>query len=59
MRWSYTIFRSDQDLESIQQALDGFGADGWEMVSVVHQVMEDENGDAYDQFTFFFKRAVG
>jgi hypothetical protein len=35
------------------------GQDGWVMVSAsVQQFVDDEN-QAYDQFTFFFKRPVG
>lgn len=56
MKWSYTIYRSDQDLDTIQQSLDSFGQDGWEMVSVSVQQFVDDANLAYDQFTFFFKR---
>ncbi len=56
MRWAYTIYRSDEDLDTIQQALEGFGQEGWEMVSMAVQQFVDEQNAPYDQFTFFFKR---
>ncbi len=56
MRWAYTIFRSDQDLDTIQATLDSLGQEGWEMVSVTHQQLVDDNDVAFDQFTLFFKR---
>ena len=56
MKWTYTIFRSDEDLDTIQQTLDSLGQDGWELVSVSHQQLVDENDAAFDQFTFFLKQ---
>ncbi len=32
------------------------GQDGWELVSVTQQSLVDENEQAYDQYTHFFKR---
>ncbi|MBZ5620991.1 MAG: hypothetical protein LAQ69_20030 [Acidobacteriia bacterium] len=59
MKWVYTIFRSDQDLDTIQSTLDSLGQEGWEMVSVSHQQMVDANDQAFDQYTFFFKQPAG
>jgi len=56
MKWSYTIYRSDEDLDGIQRGLDEMGLDGWELVSVTHQSLVDENEQAFDQYTLFFKR---
>jgi hypothetical protein len=56
MKWSYTIYRSDEDLDGIQKGLDEMGQDGWELVSVTHQSVVDENEQAFDQYTLFFKR---
>lgn len=58
MRWTYTIFRSDEDLDAIQRTLDTMGQDGWELVSVTHQQMVDMEDRPYDQFTFFLKQPV-
>jgi hypothetical protein len=55
MKWVYTIFRSDEDLDSIQKSLDQLGQEGWELVSVSHQQLVDDNDVAFDQYTFFFK----
>ena len=59
MKWSYTIYRSDQDLDSIQQALDSLGLEGWEMVSFAVQQFVDDQNLPFDQYTFFFKRPAG
>jgi len=56
MKWNYTIYRSDEDLDGIQRGLDEMGQDGWELVSVTHQSLVDENEQAFDQYTLFFKR---
>jgi hypothetical protein len=56
MRWIYTIFRSDQDLDTIQATLDSLGQEGWELVSVSHQQLVDDDDRAFDQYTFFFKQ---
>jgi hypothetical protein len=56
MKWSYTIYRSDQDLDTIQKELDSFGQDGWEMVSFSVQQFVDDQEQPYDQYTFLFKR---
>ena len=56
MKWTYTIFRSDEDLDSIQRTLDSMGQDGWELVSVSHQQLVDEQDLAFDQYTFFLKQ---
>jgi len=56
MKWNYTIYRSDEDLDAIQKSLDEMGLDGWELVSVTHQSLVDENEQAFDQYTLFFKR---
>ena len=56
MTWDYTICRSDEDLDGIQKSLDELGLDGWELVSVTQQSLVDENDQAYDQYTLFFKR---
>jgi hypothetical protein len=56
MKWNYTIYRSDEDLDGIQRSLDEMGQDGWELVSVTHQSLIDENEQAFDQYTLFFKR---
>ncbi len=56
MKWIYTIFQSDQDLDSIQATLDSLGQEGWEMVSVSHQQLVDVDDRAFDQYTFFFKQ---
>jgi len=58
MKWSYTIYRSDQDLDTIQQSLDSLGLDGWEMVSFTVQQFVDDQEQPFDQYTFFFKRPV-
>jgi len=58
MKWSYTIYRSDQDLDTIQQSLDGLGQEGWEMVSFAVQQFVDDQDQPFDQYTFFFKRPV-
>ena len=56
MKWTYTIFRSDEDLEAIQRTLDSMGQDGWELVSVSHQQLVDEDDQPFDQYTFFLKQ---
>jgi len=56
MKWTYTIFRSDEDLDSIQRTLYSMGQDGWELVSVSHQQLVDEQDQAFDQYTFFLKQ---
>ena len=56
MKWVYTIFRSDQDLDTIQATLDNLGQEGWELVSVSHQQLVDEADLPFDQYTFFFKQ---
>jgi len=56
MKWIYTIFRSDEDLDAIQKNLDSLGAEGWELVSVSHQQLVDEDDVAFDQYTFFLKQ---
>ena len=56
MKWNYTIYQSDEDLDAIQRSLDEMGLDGWELVSVTHQSLVDENEQAFDQYTLFFKR---
>jgi hypothetical protein len=56
MKWSYTIYRSDQDLDTIQQQLDSLGLEGWEMVSFAVQQFVDDAEQPFDQYTFFFKR---
>jgi hypothetical protein len=56
MTWDYTICRSDEDLDGIQKNLDQLGVDGWELVSVTHQSLVDENEQEFDQYTMFFKR---
>jgi hypothetical protein len=56
MKWIYTIFRSDEDLDSIQGTLDSLGQDGWELVSVNHQQLVDAGDRAFDQYTFFLKQ---
>ncbi len=56
MKWTYTIFRSDEDLDAIQNTLDSLGQEGWELVSVSHQQLVDENDVAFDQYTFFLKQ---
>jgi hypothetical protein len=56
MKWNYTIYRSDEDLDGIQKGLDDMGQDGWELVSATHQSLVDENEQAFDQYTLFFKR---
>ena len=56
MKWTYTIYRSDEDLDGIQKGLDQMGDQGWELVSVTHQSLVDENEEAFDQYTLFFKR---
>jgi len=56
MKWTYTIYRSDEDLDGIQKGLDQMGDEGWELVSVTHQSLVDENEEAFDQYTLFFKR---
>ena len=58
MTWNYTICRSDEDLDGIQRSLDEFGQDGWELVSVTQQSLVDENEQAFDRYTMFFKRPV-
>ena len=59
MKWIYTIFQSDQDLDSIQATLDSLGQEGWELVSVSHQQLVDAADQAFDQYTFFFKQPAG
>jgi hypothetical protein len=59
MKWSYTIYRSDQELDTIQQELDSFGQEGWEMVSFNVQQFMDDQEQPFDQYTFLFKRPVG
>ena len=56
MNWIYTIFRSDEDLDSIQRTLDSLGREGWELVSVNHQQLVDDEDRAFDQYTFFLKQ---
>jgi hypothetical protein len=56
MKWNYTIYRSDEDLDAIQRSLDDMGLDGWELVSVTDQSLVDENDQAFDRYTLFFKR---
>ena len=56
MKWIYTIFQSDQDLDTIQATLDSLGQEGWELVSVSHQQLVDVDDRAFDQYTFFFKQ---
>lgn len=56
MKWDYTICRSDEDLDAIQASLDELGRDGWELVSVTQQSLIDENEQAFDRYTLFFKR---
>ena len=56
MKWTYTIFRSDEDLDSIQRTLDSLGQDGWELVSVSHQQLVDAEDRPFDQYTFFLKQ---
>ena len=56
MKWTYTIFRSDEDLDSIQRSLDSLGQDGWELVSVSHRELVDEEDRPFDQYTFFLKQ---
>jgi hypothetical protein len=56
MKWIYTIFQSDQDLDTIQATLDSLGQEGWELVSVSHQQLVDEADRMFDQYTFFFKQ---
>jgi hypothetical protein len=58
MKWSYTIYRSDQDLDTIQTQLDSLGQEGWEMVSFAVQQFVDDQEQPFDQYTFFFKRQV-
>ena len=58
MKWIYTVFRSDEDLESIQKTLDSLGQEGWELVSVNHQQLVDDDDRAWDQYTFFLKQPV-
>ncbi|HYW44089.1 MAG TPA: hypothetical protein VE959_14600 [Bryobacteraceae bacterium] len=58
MKWSYTIYRSDQDLDTIQKDLDSFGQDGWEMVSFAVQQFVDDQNQPFDQYTFMFKRPL-
>jgi len=58
MKWTYTIYRTDQDLDAIQQELDSFGQEGWEMVSFNVQQFVDDQNQPYDQYTFLFKRPV-
>ena len=47
---------ADEDLDGIQRNLDELGQDGWELVSVTCQSLMDENEEAFDQYTMFFKR---
>lgn len=56
MKWDYTICRSDEDLDAIQASLDELGQDAWELVSVTQQSLVDENEQAFDRYTLFFKR---
>jgi hypothetical protein len=56
MKWNYTICKTDEDLDGIQRNLDELGQDGWELVSVTCQSLMDENEEAFDQYTMFFKR---
>ena len=56
MKWNYTIYRSDEDLDAIQRSLDDMGLDGWDLVSVTDQSLVDENDQAFDRYTLFFKR---
>lgn len=58
MKWTYTIFQSDEDLDTIQKALDSLGQEGWELVSVNQKQLVDEDDRAYDQYTFVLKQAI-
>ncbi len=58
MRWAYTIYRSDEDLDSVQRKLDEIGQEGWELVNVNVQQFVDDDDQPYEGFTFFFKRPL-
>ncbi len=58
MRWAYSIYRSDEELDAIQQKLEEMGQDGWELVSASVQQFVDDNNQGYDQFTLFLKRPL-